>query len=56
MNPDELRDAIEAAFDFRGDARLTLRSGEVVEGYLFDRRLGATLEDSSSASFPRPPR
>jgi len=53
MNPDELRDAIEAAFDFRGNATLTLRSGEVVEGYLFDRRLGATLEESSVRIIPK---
>jgi hypothetical protein len=53
MSPDELRAAIEAAFDYRGDARLTLRSGEVVEGYLFDRRIGATPEDSYVRVIPR---
>lgn len=56
MSHDELRAAIEAAFDFRGDVRLALRSGEVVEGYLFDRRVGATLEESSVRVIPKPGR
>ncbi len=43
---DELRRALDAAFDYRGDITLTLRSGAVIEGYLFDRRTGATLEAS----------
>jgi hypothetical protein len=30
-------EAIEKAFDYRGDVTLTLRSGETVEGYIFDR-------------------
>src|SRR3954467_10737088 len=42
----EVRDALEKAFDFRGDVTLTLKSGEKVEGYLFDRRTGKTLADS----------
>jgi len=42
----ELRDALEKAFDYRGDVTLTLKSGEKVEGYLFDRRTGGSLEDS----------
>jgi hypothetical protein len=53
MSPDELRQAIETAFDYRGDVRLTLRSGAILEGYLFDRRVGATLEDSSVRLIPR---
>jgi hypothetical protein len=43
---EELRRALDAAFDYRGDITLTLRSGGVIEGYLFDRRTGATLEAS----------
>jgi hopanoid biosynthesis associated radical SAM protein HpnH len=34
---DELAEAIEEAFDYRGDITLQLRSGERVEGYIFDR-------------------
>ena len=33
----EIRDALEKAFDYRGDVTLTLRNGEIVEGYIFDR-------------------
>ena len=43
---DEVRSALEKAFDYRGDVSLTLRSGELIEGYIFDRRTGATLVDS----------
>ncbi|MGI4757469.1 MAG: hypothetical protein ACRYGF_11560 [Janthinobacterium lividum] len=43
---DEVRDSLEKAFDYRGDVTLTLRSGEVVEGYIYDRRAGKTLSDS----------
>ena len=42
----EIRDALEKAFDYRGDVTLTLRSGEQVEGYLYDRRTGPTLDTS----------
>jgi hypothetical protein len=33
----EIREAFEKAFDYRGDLTLTLKSGEKVEGYIFDR-------------------
>jgi hypothetical protein len=42
----EIKDALEKAFDYRGDVTLTLKSGDVVEGYLYDRRQGRTLDDS----------
>ena len=35
---EDLREALEKAFDYRGDVTLTLRGGECVEGYIFDRR------------------
>ena len=35
---EQRREVIEKAFDYRGDVTLTLRSGESVQGYLFDRR------------------
>lgn len=43
---DEIRDALEKAFDYRGDVTLTLKDGRVVQGYIFDRRTGKTLQDS----------
>jgi hypothetical protein len=42
----ELREALEKAFDYRGDVTLTRRDGSRIEGYIFDRRSGATLADS----------
>ena len=42
----ELCKALESAFDYRGDVTLTLKSGETVVGYIFDRRTGRTLVDS----------
>ncbi len=43
---EELRAALEQAFDYRGDVTLTLKNGEVLVGYLYDRRTGATLSTS----------
>ena len=42
----EVREALEKAFDYRGDITLTRKDGSKVEGYLYDRRTGATLVDS----------
>jgi hypothetical protein len=42
----EVRDALEKAFDYRGDITITRKDGSEVQGYLFDRRTGATLADS----------
>lgn len=39
--------ALEQAFDYRGDVTLELVGGERVVGYIFDRRVGATLASSS---------
>jgi hypothetical protein len=33
----EIREALEKAFDYRGDLTITLKNGEKVEGYIFDR-------------------
>jgi len=38
---EEKQEAIEKAFDYRGDVTLTLKDGSKVEGYLFDRTSGA---------------
>jgi hypothetical protein len=45
----ELREALEKAFDYRGDVTLTTKDGKKLEGYIFDRVSGATL----AASFVR---
>ncbi len=42
----EIREALEKAFDYRGDITITLKDGSRVEGYLFDRRQGSTLAQS----------
>jgi hypothetical protein len=42
----EVREALEKAFDYRGDITITRKDGTNVEGYLFDRRPGATLASS----------
>ena len=42
----EVRDALEKAFDYRGDITITRKDGSKVEGYIFDRRSGTSLADS----------
>ena len=49
----ELRRALEQAFDYRGDVTLTLKSGETVVGYVFDRRTGTSLADSFVRLLPQ---
>ena len=41
VSPAETAEAVELAFDYRGDVTLTLRSGESVIGYLFNRQVVA---------------
>jgi hypothetical protein len=48
----EIRDALEKAFDYRGDVTLTLKDGHILHGYVFDRRPGATLQDSAVRIIP----
>jgi len=43
---EEVRQALEKAFDYRGDVTLTLKSGERVEAYIFNRQSGPTLAES----------
>ena len=43
---DDLKHALEKAFDYRGDVTLTLKSGEKIEAYIFNRSTGATLAES----------
>lgn len=42
----DLRDALEKAFNYRGDITLTLKSGEHVEAFVFNRHTGDTLAES----------
>ncbi len=49
----ELRDALEQAFDYRGDITITKRDGTRVEGYIFDRRTGPTLQESEVRLYPK---
>ncbi len=48
----EIKNAFEKAFDYRGDVTLTLKTGERLEAYIFDRRTGSTLTDSYVRLFP----
>jgi hypothetical protein len=49
----ELRDALEKAFDYRGDVTIERKDGSKVEGYIFDRRTGPTLAASVVRLFPK---
>jgi hypothetical protein len=53
VSPDELGDALEKAFDYRGDVTISLKNGASLEGYIFDRRRGASLADSVVRMFPK---
>jgi transcriptional antiterminator Rof (Rho-off) len=55
-----LAEAVELAFDYRGDVTVSLKSGESLNGYLFNRQLNGSdsyLElfpsDSSDAQYIR---
>ena len=49
---DEIRVALEKAFDYRGDVKITRKDGSVIEGYLYDRKSGATLTASLARILP----
>jgi hypothetical protein len=50
---EEVRQALEKAFDYRGDVTITRKDGSKVEGYIFDRRSGKTLSDSMVRLYPK---
>jgi hypothetical protein len=50
---DEIRAALEKAFDYRGDITITRKDGSKVEGYVFDRRSARTLKDSIVRLYPK---
>jgi hypothetical protein len=43
---EDIQQALEKAFDYRGDVTITLKSGERIEAYIFNRQTGVTLADS----------
>jgi len=43
---EDLRQALEKAFDYRGDVTLTLKNGEKIEAFIFNRSTGRTLAES----------
>ena len=49
----ELCEALEKAFDYRGDVTLTRKDGGQIEGYVFDRVAGATLSSSFVRVLPK---
>lgn len=50
---EDLRKALEEAFDYRGNVTITKKDGAVVEGYIFDRRTGPTLRESAVRLIPK---
>jgi len=51
--PEQLGEALEQAFDYRGDVLITRKDGTRLEGYIFDRRHGTTLTDSWVRILPK---
>jgi hypothetical protein len=49
----DLREALEKAFDYRGDVTLTTKDGRKLEGYIFDRVSGQTLASSFVRILPK---
>jgi len=49
---EEIRVALEKAFDYRGDITITKKDGTKIEGYLFDRQQGKGLADSRVRLMP----
>jgi hypothetical protein len=50
---EEVRAALEKAFDYRGDVTVTCKDGARIEGYIFDRRMGKSLRDCIVRIFPK---
>jgi hypothetical protein len=48
----EIFEALEKAFDYRGDVTLTLKDGRTINGYIFDRRTGSDLRSSAVRIIP----
>jgi hypothetical protein len=52
-NETDLREALEKAFDYRGDITVKRKDGTSIEGYLFDRATGTTLANSFVRILPK---
>jgi hypothetical protein len=52
-NEEELRNALEQAFDYRGDVSITRKDGAKIEGYIFDRSSGTGLAHSFVRLLPK---
>ena len=52
-NEEDLRKALEQAFDYRGDVSITRKDGRQIDGYIFDRSSGTNLADSFVRLLPR---
>lgn len=50
---EELRQALEQAFSYRGDVLIRRKDGSKVEGYVFDRRTARTLAESAIRVLPK---
>ncbi len=50
---DDIRVALEKAFDYRGDVTVTLKDGAKIEGYIFDRIAGPSLSTSFVRILPK---
>jgi hypothetical protein len=50
---EEVRAALEKAFDYRGDVTITLKTGEKVEGYVYDRKTATSLSQSLIRLLPK---
>jgi len=52
-NEEDLRKALEQAFDYRGDVSITRKDGTKIEGYIFDRSSGSSLANSFVRVLPK---
>src|SRR4051812_27927280 len=43
---DDLRNALEKAFDYRGDVTITTKAGKRIEAFIFNRHTSTTLGES----------
>jgi len=50
---EDIRQALEKAFDYRGDVTLTLKSGEKIEAFIFNRQTGGHSPIPTSSTSPR---
>lgn len=50
---EEIREALEQAFGYRGDITVTLKTGVRIEGYIFDRRSAPALHRAIVRIMPK---